>query len=239
MDRRKSIKSILLGSAAAGLVVQGCKTETEANAETSTARKGADNYFGRTPEEIEQIKKLNAERFFNDHEIETIGVIANLILPPKEPFGGPLDAKVPELIEFMAKDIPSMQTELRGGLMWLDHESNIQNGKEFKLADASEQKKILDTICYYDPEVPEAERPIEVRFFGLMRNLTLTGYYTSEMGIKDLGYKGNTPNVWDGVPEDVLAQHGVSYDPEWIAKCVDQSKRNDIAKWDEDMNLIT
>jgi hypothetical protein len=72
-----------------------------------------------------------------------------------------------------------------------------------------------------------------------MRNLTLTGYYTTEMGIKDLGYKGNQPNVWDGVPQEVLDEHGLSYDPEWIARCVDQDKRNDTAEWDAEGNLIT
>jgi hypothetical protein len=59
------------------------------------------------------------------------------------------------------------------------------------------------------------------------------------MGIEDLGYKGNTPNVWDGVPEDVLEQHGVAYDPEWLAKCVDQSQRNVIAEWDANGKLLT
>lgn len=67
----------------------------------------------------------------------------------------------------------------------------------------------------------------------------MTGFYTSKIGIEELGYKGNSPNVLTGVPEDVLAQHGVTYDPEWIAKCVDQSKRNDVAEWDENGNLIT
>ncbi|MEE1964223.1 gluconate 2-dehydrogenase subunit 3 family protein, partial [Allomuricauda taeanensis] len=65
------------------------------------------------------------------------------------------------------------------------------------------------------------------------------GFYTSKIGIEELGYKGNMPNVWDGVPDDVLEQHGVSYDPEWLAKCVDQSKRNIVAEWDENGNLIT
>ncbi|MDF0718304.1 gluconate 2-dehydrogenase subunit 3 family protein, partial [Muricauda sp. 334s03] len=47
------------------------------------------------------------------------------------------------------------------------------------------------------------------------------------------------PNVWDGVPDDVLEQHGVAYDEEWLAKCVDQSKRGIIAEWDENGNLLT
>ena len=67
----------------------------------------------------------------------------------------------------------------------------------------------------------------------------MTGYYTSRMGIDDLGYKGNLPNVWDGVPDEILKEHDVAYEPEWLAKCVDQSKREDIARWDEDMNLIS
>ena len=72
-----------------------------------------------------------------------------------------------------------------------------------------------------------------------MRNLTLTGYYTTRMGLDDLGYKGNTPNVWDGVPEDILKAHGMSYDEAGLAKCVDQSTRGVVAKWDDDGNLIS
>ncbi|MEE9373520.1 MAG: hypothetical protein V3V00_10755 [Saprospiraceae bacterium] len=72
-----------------------------------------------------------------------------------------------------------------------------------------------------------------------MRNLTLTGYYTTKMGIDDLGYVCNRPNVWDGVPQDVLDKHGLSYPTEWLPKFVDQSKRNVQAKWDEDGNLLT
>ena len=81
--------------------------------------------------------------------------------------------------------------------------------------------------------------PDEVQWFNLLRNLTLTGYFTSEVGIKELGYKGNSPNVWDGVPQEVLDDHGLSYDEEWLSKFIDQSKRLDIAKWDEDGNLIS
>ncbi|MNL89401.1 hypothetical protein D3C87_2196930 [compost metagenome] len=68
----------------------------------------------------------------------------------------------------------------------------------------------MDDIAY-----PEKATPIHsqgVAFFNFMRNLTASGFYTSKIGIADLGYKGNTPNVWEGVPEDVLKQYGLSYD---------------------------
>ena len=237
MDRRNSIKSILLGSVAGGLALHGCKPGDPNEALAQELVKDT-NYFGRTPEELEEIAKLNAEQFFNEHELQTIEVLSNLILPPNEN-GGPTEAGVPAFIEFMAKDIPDLQTTLRGGLMWLDHQSNAQFNSEFKTTPEASQKEILDKIAFYDPELPMDEHPLEVQFFNLMRNLTLTGYYTSKVGIADLGYKGNMPNVWDGVPEEVLQQHGMAYDKEWLAKCIDQSKRNDIAQWDDKGNLLT
>ena len=53
-----------------------------------------------------------------------------------------------------------------------------------------------------------------------------------------MGYKGNFPNVWDGVPQDVLDQYGLEYDKEWLDKFVDQSKRNITAEWDDDGQSI-
>ena len=51
-----------------------------------------------------------------------------------------------------------------------------------------------------------------VVFFALLRSLVLTGYYTTQMGIESLGYQGNISNIWDGVPEDVLANAPKTHD---------------------------
>jgi hypothetical protein len=240
MDRRKSLQTIILGAGAGatGLVFTGCKTDDRPTVEENIAS-SAERFFGRTPEELKLIEELNAEQLFNVHEMETIAILSTVILPPKEPHGGPIEAEVPEFIEFIAKDFPEMQNILLGGLMWLDHKCNTLFGVEFKSATINQQKQLLDTIAFHDFEIPLKKQPMEIQFFHMMRGLIVTGYYTSKVGIADLGYKGNMPNVWDGVPEDVLEQHGVAYDPEWIAKCVDQSKRGDIAEWDENGNLLT
>lgn len=238
MDRRKSIKSILLGGVAGGLALHGCRTEKEADAIAAEELDYRWNY-GRTEEEKELIMELEAEEFLTAHEMHTIRVLSDLILPPTDEIGGATDAGVPSFIEFMMKDIPEMQVTLRGGLMWLDHRSNTDYEKEFVLATDEQQKELLDSIAYYDPEIPLPEQPLEIQFFNMMRNLTLTGYYTSKMGIQDLGYQGNMPNVWDGVPEEVLKKHGMEYEAEWLAKCVDQTQRGVIAEWDEDGNLLT
>ena len=237
MDRRDSLKSIFLGSLGTGLLLTGCNTDIATP--TPEIAQAAEDYFGRTPEEAALIEELNSEQFFNEHEMETLHVLCALILPANEEYGSATDAGVPDFLEFIVKDMPYLQTPIRGGLMWLDHTSNATFNTEFKGASEDNQKAILDTIAFPDPEKSSWEQPVQVQFFSLMRNLTMTGYYTSEMGIKDLDYKGNQPNIWDGVPEEVLQKHGVSYDPEWIAKCVDQSQRGVTAAWDDQGNLIT
>ena len=103
----------------------------------------------------------------------------------------------------------------------------------------SEQKIFLDDMAYPNPDLASSDQKEEVQWFSLMRNLTMTGYYTSKVGIEELGYKGNTPNIWDGIPQDVLDQYNLSYDKDWLDKCVDQSKRNETAKWDDKGNLIS
>ena len=154
MDRRESLKSIILGSLAGSLVVHGCAPSPEEGVTPVSSEK----HFGRTPEEKELIAKLNEEQFLNEHEMATIVVLCNLILPPLEPYGGIEEAEVPEFIEFMAKDIPELQTLLRGGLMWLDHKSNTEFELEFKSASEDQQKEILDEIAFYDPYTPIQNR---------------------------------------------------------------------------------
>jgi len=159
MDRRKSLQTMILGGAAAstGLVFNSCKTETidEAVAQSSS------KYFGRTPEELERLEKLNAEELFNAHEMETIAALSVVILPPKEPHGGPIEAGVLDLVEFMGKDVPTMAPTLLGGLMWLDHKSNTDFGLEFKSASLEQQKQICDEICWHDTEVPLDKQALE------------------------------------------------------------------------------
>ena len=232
MNRRDSIRSLFLGSMAGGLALESCVSEPESVIE----QKIWEYQYGRTAEEQAHDEKLLGQQFFKNSELEKIKQLGNLILPPNEE-GSIEKAKVPEFIEFMAKDLSSIQTQMRGGLMWLDNHTNKKYGKDFLNCTEDEHHQVLDQIAYPDSKVSEQKQ--EVQFFSLVRNLVMTGYFTSEAGIKELGYKGNQPNVWDGVPKDVLKDHGMSYDKSWIPKFVDQTKRNDLAQWDDEGNLIS
>ena len=143
------------------------------------------------------------------------------------------------MIEFMAKDIPTYKEPLRNGLIWIDNESKKRFNNLFVDCEIAQQENIFDEIAYYDPNKSISDYSEPVQWFNLLRNLTMTGYFTSEVGINELGYKGNIPNIWDGVPQDVLDQYGLEYDKDWLEKFVDQSKRNIIAEWDDDGNLLT
>ena len=235
MDRRESLKSLLVGSVAGGLVLQGCSPGEQPQQQEQTAE--ASPLYGRTPEEKLRDERLKSEQFFTEGELATIAILCDIILPAEAEFGSANDAGVPEFIEFMAKDMPSHQLPLRGGIMWLNNQTNERFNLDFNTCSEEQQLAVIDEIAY--PGKTAEHLKHGEAFFSLMRNLTLTGYYTTEMGIKDLGYIGNQPNVWDGVPQEVLDEHGLSYDPEWIARCVDQEKRNDLAQWDEQGNLIT
>ena len=123
--------------------------------------------------------------------------------------------------------------------MWVNSEAYRRFEKDFVSCLPEEQIQIIEDIAYPDPEEKKPEMAYGIKFFNLMRNLTLTGYYTTKMGFEDLGVTSNFANTWDGVPAEVLANHDVDYDPEWLAKCIDQSKRMEIAEWDEEGNLLT
>ncbi len=236
MDRRDTLKTLLVGTVGgATLGTIGCKTESKEPVKSNTPTTGD---YGRTPSEKDWDEKVFADTFLNEQELESIAVLCDIILPPTPTAGSATEAKVPEFIEFIVKDLPSHQVPLRGGLMWLNTESNKRFNKVFKDASSAQQIEIIEDIAYPDPEGKKPEMGPGISFFDRMRNLTLTGYYTTRMGFDDLGYKGNSPNVWDGVPDEVLKDLDVAYDPEWTAKCIDQSKRETIAEWDNDGNLI-
>ena len=233
MDRRKSLKTMVLGSLAVGVSLESCVTNTDPKVIEEKIWKYT---YGRTPKEAAIDEKLFAEQFFEDNELTTIETLANLILPPNEN-GTIEDAGVVDFIEFMVKDVPEFQVKIRGGLMWLNGHCNSKHNSLFVNCTKDQQREILDAIAFPDPESQVQIQ--EIQFFSLMRNLVLTGYFTSEVGIKELGYQGNTPNVWNGVPQEVLDDHGLSYDEEWLAKCLDPDTRADIAQWDAEGNLIS
>jgi hypothetical protein len=215
MDRRESLKALALTGLSTGLIAEACKTEDKKTIAVA-ADKGAG--YDRLEEEKEHYKTITSATFFTKEEMQTITVLSDIIIPADEVSGGAIDAKVPEFIEFIVKDKPEHQIPMRGGLRWL----NVQSLKRFDktFVDSSDKQRIelVDEIAYPDKAKPGMMQG--VAFFNLMRNLTASGFYSSEIGVKDMGFKGNTPNQWNGVPADVLKQYNLAYTEKELKECI-------------------
>ena len=236
MNRRTTLKNLLAGAAGAALLAKttGCEAP-EVKPEIPPPGEG---YGLRFPHEVKHDQRIAADSFFTDAEKKDLGILADIITPgtPTEPKA--TETGVVEFMEFMALDQPEYQQGvLRGGLGWLNIEASQRfGGRHFAELTPAERIQIVDDIAY--PEDAEGTRfEAGARFFDRVRYLTLTGYFTSREGIKTIDYQGNSPNVWDGVPQEVLDKHGLAYDPN--IKYVDQSRRDIQAEWDDNMNLIT
>ena len=83
-------------------------------------------------------------------------------------------------------------------------ESNRQFGLDFIGCDASQQKKLLDRIAWPEKAAPEVLNC--TAFFTELRDLVAGGFFSSEMGVKDLPCLGNRPaDDFPGCPPNVLS----------------------------------
>jgi gluconate 2-dehydrogenase gamma chain len=207
MDRRKSLKIIAGTAIAGGAALAGCNPSEEKN---GISPENASFTIDRNSHELKNEKDLLSKpAFFNAHEMAVITILADIIIPKDEVSGSASDAKVPEFIEFIVKDMPQHQTPLRGGIRWIDMQSLNRFEKSFTDITSVQQIEIVDDIAFPKKVKPGMEQGIS--FFSTFRDLVATGFYTSEIGVKDLGHSGNNPHQWNGVPEDVLKQYGLAY----------------------------
>lgn len=220
MDRRKSIKTLVVGGFSIGVVAEACKRHENSPAAASQKdRETIVSGLNRMKEEIAFEKKIEAEpAFFTTAEMATITLLGDIIIPRDEISGSASDAKVPDFFEYIVKDMPEHQTPLRGGLRWLDLQCLNRYGNAFTECSNPQQMEVVNEIAFPNKAKPEMLQG--VAFFNLMRNLTATGFYTSEIGVKDVGYIGNVPNQWNGVPEDVLKQYNIAYSEKELKECI-------------------
>jgi hypothetical protein len=143
------------------------------------------------------------------HEWKSVCVLSDWIVPADEVSASATDAGVPAFIDDWLNFQRGYElTGVREGLVWLDDASKKSFGRDFVSCTAEQQRTMLDRIAW--PEKAQAGDAEGVGFFNLMRDLVLSGFYTSETGTRDLPYLGNEPqNGWHGCPEKALKQLGV------------------------------
>lgn len=222
MDRRKSIKALFVGTVSTGVLIEACDNPDQKAATPTQATDTSNANADRMAEEIDHNKKLSENKFFTAHELATVSVLCDIIIPKDDKSGSATDAKVPDFIDFMMNDRPEHQTQMRGGLKWIDIQSLKRFEKPFKDSSATQQIELVDMIAY--PKKAKPEMMQGVNFFNLLRNLTISGFYTTEIGVKDVGFMGNNPNQWNGVPDDVLKQYNIAYTEKELKECISYDK---------------
>lgn len=209
MNRRESLKALGITTVSTGILLEACKTEGNKSTPIAPANPDDSSMEGLQEFEKERLKRLrNEPAFFTEHERLTLILLADIIIPKDDVSGSASDAKVVDFIAFIVKDITDHKVPMRGGLRWLDMQCLSRYEQSYRTCTTAQQLEIVKEIAYPLKAKPEMQQG--AAFFSRMRDLTATGFYTSEIGIKDIGYVGNSPGKWDGVPPDVLAQYNLS-----------------------------
>src|SRR5690606_10423204 len=140
------------------------------------------------------------ESLFEPEVIDLLGDIADTILPPTGSPGAK-EAGVGSFIPVMVRDCytPEDQQVIIEGLGSLDEASSKQYGSRFQELDATDRTELLAMI---DREAKEHQRNKKPEtphhYFHLLKQLTLLGYFTSELGAtKALRYV-QIPGRYDG-----------------------------------------
>ncbi len=141
-------------------------------------------------------------KYFNAHEWRTLVRLTDLIIPSDEHSPGAAAAGAPEFIDLLCNQNAQLAAIYTGGLAWLDREAVRRHGKQFADATPEEQTALLDLIAYRKNDSPELGPGI--RFFEWARKMTVDAYYTSKVGIADLGYKGNVGMTEFKIPEEAV-----------------------------------
>ena len=144
--------------------------------------------LGSLPSLAAQIQPVRYQpQFFTPAEYALVERLAAIIIPTDETPGA-AEAGVAEFIDVMTSRDPELQHSLRPGLAWLNKHSQKLQGKPFLGLTPDAQVALLEPLAY-QKKFRAGEEPGR-RFFDRMREYTIMGFYTSEVGLKELDFPG-------------------------------------------------
>jgi gluconate 2-dehydrogenase gamma chain len=129
-------------------------------------------------------------------EFDTLKTLCEIIVP------GASKGGAAEFIDLLSSQNPEMAAIYTGGLGWLDEEMRRQAHTEFLTASAEQRTALLDKIAYRKNNTDELAPGI--RFFEWARYMTVDAYYTSPVGIKEVGFLGNRAVKEFKVPQEAI-----------------------------------
>lgn len=138
------------------------------------------------------------------HEFETLRKLCDMIVP------GASRGGAAEFIDLLSSQNGEMAAIYSGGIAWLDRateremqrEMQRESGATFLEASSEKQTALIENIAYRANRTRELAPGI--RFFAWARRMTVDAYYTSAVGIAELGYMGNKGMAEFQVPQEAI-----------------------------------
>lgn len=130
-------------------------------------------------------------KFFTPEQNALVDQLAEMIIPADAHSPGAHEARVSEFIdELLAGSPPGLQRQWTSGVAAVNAEAARCHGRPFLQCTAPQREAILKEMADGE-ESPKTELH---RFFIALKRQTISGYYTSSIGLlKDLQYKGIVP----------------------------------------------
>jgi gluconate 2-dehydrogenase subunit 3-like protein len=128
---------------------------------------------------------------FSATEFRTLERLTDLIIPVENGAPGALAAGCAAWIDMISSENDQLKKIYKNGFAWVDGAMKTRGAASFVEATPAQQTALLDQIAYRRNQSPELNPGIE--FFTWARRMTVDAFYTSEIGIKDIDYRGNRP----------------------------------------------
>jgi gluconate 2-dehydrogenase gamma chain len=142
-------------------------------------------------------------RSMTEHQFKTLERLADLIIPVENGAPGAVAAGCAQWIDAISSENEQLKTIYRDGLTWLDTTMKERGAADFLTATAAQQTTLLDEIAYRRNQTPALAPGIT--FFNWARRMTVDAFYTSEIGLKDVDYRGNAPMASYPPPAESIA----------------------------------
>jgi hypothetical protein len=120
-------------------------------------------------------------------QLATVGTLVELIIPTTDTPGAKA-ALVDRYIDGVLRTAsPDTRTRFLDGLAWMDTRSTALFKARFDAATPAQQTDLLARLA----ALPSSEAEAGVQFFTAVKSMTITGYYTTEIGLRqELGDPG-------------------------------------------------
>lgn len=213
MDRRTTIKWMFAAAATAPSLSSYAAYDSPHFTDMARAMAAGQKGYGTDPNLVAEWKPGGPWPLtLTEQGKQTTRALADLIIPADERSPAASAVGVVEFIdEWISAPYPGQQSD-RGivlpGLAWIESESRKRFGKAFSAISEAQRAAIADDIC---TTASKPEFATAAKFFAKFRDLTAGGFYTTPVGMTDIGYTGNVPlEKFEGPPLEALKKAGLA-----------------------------